>query len=48
MPKSKLRETQLVILSTAAEANKPIGRDDLKALKAKIRRYRLITYRKAV
>ena len=34
-PKTKLNDTQLVILSTAAKAERPIGRDDLKALKAK-------------
>ncbi len=33
-PKTKLNDTQLVILSTAAKAERPIGRDDLKALKA--------------
>ena len=34
MPKSKLSETQLVILSTAAKADRPIGRDNLNKLKA--------------
>ncbi len=34
-PKIKLNDTQRVILSTAAKAKRPIGRDDLKALKAK-------------
>lgn len=34
-PKIKLNDTQLVILSIAAKAKRPIGRDDLNALKAK-------------
>jgi len=35
MPTIKLSDTQLVILSTAAKADRPIGRGDLKSLKAK-------------
>ena len=34
-PKIKLSDTQRVILSTAAKVKRPIGRDDLKALRAK-------------
>jgi DNA-binding MarR family transcriptional regulator len=35
MSKPKLSDSQLVILSTAARAERPIGREDLKKLKAK-------------
>jgi biotin operon repressor len=35
MPKFKLSDTQLIILSTAAKADRPTGRRDLKILKAK-------------
>lgn len=35
MPAIKLSDTQLIILSTAAKTDRPIGRGDLKSLKAK-------------
>ena len=50
--KPKLSDSQLVILSTAARAERAIGREDLKKLKAKsaalkVSRYRILEGREA-